>query len=367
MPGRPVKYIELAKELQRRISGGRYTGAMPGVQRLAKELGVDPKTAWRAMDLLVGEGVLYRPNPRRTYVSQSSAATSAGPGRRPTSITLINSYQSRNRPDSPFQTQFISGVRQACRRHHVPADIRGSETPLGVPPHPRFTRRVIESMPPGTWAVFLGSTVDAAGLRALRRRDIHAVFADDLSANGLHHTITFDWRSGMIELMQRLGRLGHRRIGLVLAAAGSGDNVNSQSLEGVRLGLEQLDIALERCPQTLTDESHLLTAEQVADLLDVNPPPTALVSKMASYDAIRRGARMVGLRIPSRLSVVMIGGASYSSAPPSVARLSGDGKAMGRMAVDTLLAYADRSAVVHVRVIPFLRAGRSLTHAPAEG
>ena len=56
---------QVAGYLRKELSRGQWSGHLPGVDRLAPELGVSRKTLEAALRLLEGEGVLMRNGPRR--------------------------------------------------------------------------------------------------------------------------------------------------------------------------------------------------------------------------------------------------------------------------------------------------------------
>ncbi len=364
MERKQLKYMALAEELQRRIRRGRYSGTMPGVRKLADEFGVDPKTAWRAVDVLVNLGVLHRPNTRSTYVaSRPGGGASGNSPHRPSTIRVVNSYERHNRPSSPFINGFVGGVRRAGRRHHIDIRIEPSETPLGRSSHPKFTRRYIEQLPRDSWVIFFGSDLDAQAADAVRHFGVHAIFADCSRALERLNRIDFDWTGGMIDLVTQLRTLGHRRILWLMAPpgpAGVTRDIEAGRLEGLaRMHMDDDPELVHYIPGERSP-----APDELAEWIGVDPRPTAVVSKMVDYAAIREAAAAAGLRVPSQLNVVMLGDTAQTVAPADTARLAGNAQMMGRFSVETLLAYADQPMTAHVRVEMALRAGRTLRRPP---
>ncbi|MBN1864986.1 MAG: GntR family transcriptional regulator [Victivallales bacterium] len=66
------KYIALAEDIGSRVKSGEFTGALPGVHRMAREYGVNFMTVNKAVNRLVSEGLLYRVSRVGTYPKFSS-------------------------------------------------------------------------------------------------------------------------------------------------------------------------------------------------------------------------------------------------------------------------------------------------------
>ncbi len=64
-----LKYVQIAEQLKRRIENGDYNFcAMPGVPKLAAEIGVSYLTARQAVQKLITDGVLYRADNSRLEI-----------------------------------------------------------------------------------------------------------------------------------------------------------------------------------------------------------------------------------------------------------------------------------------------------------
>ena len=64
-------YQQVAAELRRRITAGRYSQRLPGKMKLADEMGVAPGTVERALKVLKDEGLIVTEPGRGTFVRQA--------------------------------------------------------------------------------------------------------------------------------------------------------------------------------------------------------------------------------------------------------------------------------------------------------
>ncbi len=365
MDSKSLKYIELAKVLRERIARGRWKGVLPGVQRLAEEFGCHARTMQRATDLLVAEGVLHRPNRRRTYVTPDGVASGSRERHvRQETIHIYNCYWGPGQPTSPYLAAVYGGIRRAAKRHGVSALIESGVEPDQQTAHPKQVRRYIETLAEDSWLIIMGSGVEDEIRTAIRGRRIHAVFVDPWMRSLLPcNTVMSDWHQGMVELVETLRTFGHSRIALI--GARTAGLIDQGIPDGFRAGILRMKLRPEECP-FIVGESGVPELEQLETLLSERPHPTALISKTAAYRDIRTAARRAGLRIPKHLSVVMLGTASKVMTSPRIARLCCDQRLLGRVAVDTLFQTANLPANVHVQLRMRLRRGDSI-HRPAEG
>ncbi len=111
--------------------------------------------------------------------------------------------------------------------------------------------------------------------------------------------VTCDEVAGARELTKHLIGLGHRRIGYV---GTQGDHHSKQDrFRGVLE--EMIANGLQPLAQTLKDR-HTCLDMVAAELLDLNPRPTALVCyNICAYDAVVMEAVRRGIKIPEQLSV----------------------------------------------------------------
>lgn len=65
------KYPAVVAALRKRVYNGEYTGVLPGVQKLAKDFDVNFMTVNKAINILVGEKLLYRIPNKGTFVNRT--------------------------------------------------------------------------------------------------------------------------------------------------------------------------------------------------------------------------------------------------------------------------------------------------------
>ncbi len=155
---------------------------------------VRPETEQRV--LLAAKALAYFPN---------HAARSLAAGRSSIVALIV--------PDigNPFFPEITKAFQEA-------ANVSGMESiVMNTNSDPRRTRSVIERLlslqVPG--AAFLTSQVDRAVKDALAKRSIPAVYLDHGGPGGRISNIAVDYRKGMLEAIDHLAQLGHRRIGLI--------------------------------------------------------------------------------------------------------------------------------------------------------
>jgi DNA-binding LacI/PurR family transcriptional regulator len=359
MAGPKPKYVEIAQRIQRRIVRGIYQSQLPGARKLAAAFGVNPKTTARALDYLVAQGVLYRPNSRRTYVREKGTGGRT-PSRPETKVVrLVNSYQSFNTGPSPFSSSFLEGAQKACRQHKADVRLDVSETPLEQLPDPKYTARYLDTLERGDHVVLLGCEVDKQTPDMIRSRGLNVVLADPRRFVDACHMICFDWYDGMRHLVDTIRMCGHRRMAAVLRDPGA-SIVASRILNGLRDGMEQTGLSAEDCRTLLLDEPEVADHDAMVGLLRNEPRPTMVISNTAEWRVISRAAETLGMRIPTDLSVVMLGESRVTMSPTTVARLTGDGEMMGQLAVNTLLEYEQINATVTVHIRMDLHKGETL-------
>ena len=160
-------------------------------------------------------------------------------GRNGRGLTAAGSFAGLVVPDigNPFFPEIMKSFQEA-------ANLAGMELiVMHTNSDAQRTRHTVERLSalPVAGAAFLTTLVDSAAKQALSERGIAAVYLDYGSPGKRIATIAVDYRQGMLEAIDHLVTLGHRRVGLI---GGPEDGIAAQKrklafLEGTaRAGIE---------------------------------------------------------------------------------------------------------------------------------
>ena len=141
-------------------------------------------------------------------------------------------------------------------------------------------------------------------LQQLRQRGVPCVHVMSWPAPPGLVAVGFDNARAMAQVVRYLLDLGHRRIAMLAGVTRDNDRAAAR-VAGVRNALRAAGLDLP--PQRLAERKYGLTAarEGLRALLQVNPPPTAVVcgNDVLAFGALLE-AQKLGIDVPGRLSVV---------------------------------------------------------------
>lgn len=176
-----------------------------------------------------------------------------------------------------------------------------------------------------------------AYLESLRQRDFPYVLIDQLGTDDADLSVVAANREGGYEATKHLINLGHRRIGIV---TGWMDMISArQRLEGYEAALADYGIPYDPDLVYVGDFSQPGGFNGASYFLEMAAPPTAVFASndilaMGVYDA----ARMYGLNIPGRLSVVGFDDIPLAAvSSPKLTTVRQPLQEMGRVATQLLL------------------------------
>lgn len=120
---------------------------------------------------------------------------------------------------------------------------------------------------------------------------------------GAFDTVVVDNETGAFEAVSHLARLGHRRVGLIVASLDF--STSTERLEGYRCALREHGLPVEN-DLIRSGEPRQEAGQTLAlDLLDADDPPTALfVGNNVMTMGALAAAQTLGLRVPHDLSIV---------------------------------------------------------------
>jgi LacI family transcriptional regulator len=298
-PGKPL-YIAARDAVRAAIDAGVFTPGeqMPSTKQLSRQLAVSLVTAHRALQELVGAGVLHRARGKGTFVHERYLDRKS---RIDTRIGIV--FHREASIGDYYHGQIFEGVRQAAQDLSADLillrfgeDVRNEcHGYLFVNPLPDELEQFTENANPRQPVLVVGATSHLSGVRSI---DVDNV---ELARRAVEH----------------LCELGHRRIGYV----GGGDQI-SNSRDRWRGFVE----ACADCGVNGHDEHVVkgagwrLTDRERLELVRILTQPSAPTAIFAGgyYFAldVYAAAGAAGLCIPEELSVVGV------DDPPSAAHLS---------------------------------------------
>lgn len=139
------------------------------------------------------------------------------------------------------------------------------------------------------------------------------------------------------DLVQHLADRGHRRIAMVGGMAGL--TTTTERLEGYRLGLERVGLAVQPELVVTGGSDAGTTYAAVGALLDLADPPTAVVAAQNTMViATMRLLRDRGVRVPDDVALVGFDDFEWADVfSPRLTTVAQDAAGIGRLAVELLL------------------------------
>lgn len=179
----------------------------------------------------------------------------------------------------------------------------------------------------------VSSPAGSPGLQRLIKSGLPYVLA--YNRNPDHPCVSVDSEQAVVESIQRLTAMGHRRIAMVTGKLNASDRAQ-QRCHGYRLGMQAIGSRYINVLEVPFIETAL---DQITGLLAGEERPTALI---CSNDllAIRclRAAHLAGLSVPKQLTVVGFDGIALGQdLTPVLSTITQDNAAIGRHCVELLV------------------------------
>jgi DNA-binding LacI/PurR family transcriptional regulator len=282
---------QVATHLRGKLEQGNWQGVMPGVPRLAAELGIDRKTVEAALRLLERERVLLPQGPgrrRRIVVADGKVA-------RPLRLAILDLEPPTVALSEGYTVELMRRLGEAGHSVFF-ADKCLQELRMEVPRVARLVRQTEAD----AWIVGAGSRevlewfsaqpVPAFALFGRRRGlPIAGVGPDMVSAY-----LTF---------VRRLIKLGHRRIVMLtrrlrrFPGPGAAERVTLEELE--KHGIETSDFNLPDWDDTSQGLSSCLH-----ELFRLTPPTALIVDEVPLFVSVLQFLGEQGLKVPGDVSLV---------------------------------------------------------------
>lgn len=151
--------------------------------------------------------------------------------------------------------------------------------------------------------LLIGYDRDAAIYRYLERQSVPALIAWACAPGAAQPAIGFDNRAAMTRLANEVWAAGHRRIGIISGVVKGNDRA-AERLEGIRDVLRENNVPLDTVPLREVPYSFDNGDAALREMMTGETPPTAIIcgNDVLAAGAMR-GARALGLHVPSDVSV----------------------------------------------------------------
>lgn len=292
----PSKYLQLADDLRQELRSGRHAaGAHVATEHdLVRNRGVSRVTVRKAVDVLIGEGLLERRAGKGLFARQPATAQAA-----------VIQVVCGNLAWAPC-LDATRAIQEEARKQHLQVQLYDA--------HGRMAEDLdaIRNLPdgPARGAVVFGlhSPAFAEAVYALKARAYPVVLIDQRLGDLEVPSVVADNHGGGLLLGRLLAARGHRRI----AFLGDLDaHTVRERLDGLRDAIADAGLPFDRALVRDVSQHERLAAVNpavaaaVRELMALERPPTAI---FASCDAFARDAcaalRALGRRVPAEVSVV---------------------------------------------------------------
>lgn len=298
----PLRLLSLtdqaAQHLRDGIRSGRWKDHLPGVHKLAAELGVSRNTIARAVARLVAEGALAGTGARKAHAIVS-AGTPPAVGPRTLRIALLRVVPAE-KSDSIAQTLLLNIIMQVKAAGHTCMFVT---LPLGKDTHKTgYLPRLLKETEADVWMIYMG-TLEILEWFIARGEPVFALAG---RCRGLPiAAVASDGISLMRESVRRLVALKHRRI-VLLSSQDSRRPTPSRLLQAF---LEELEAA-----GVQPGEYHTPDWEETPDgvikllesLFQVTPPTALICTSLNTTAGTLAFLTRRGLDIPRDVSVLSL-------------------------------------------------------------
>ena len=281
------KYLLVEHHIKQAIEERKIVDKLPGERVLARELGFSYMTIRKAIDNLVGEGLLYKLPARGTYVADQQA-------RKPRTRTIGYFLDSliAGGLSSPYYSMIFNALekRAARKAYSLVYFTNTSESNL-LP--------VLKKLD----GVIVSSFLRVENLIQEIRAIVPVVAIDNSVADKTIPSVIVDNFSAQVESVDYLCGLGHRRLGFMTGLEDS--EVGKNRYEGYKSGLMKHGIEMD---SSLVFRGNYTFGSGVSGIdyfLSLSDKPTAII---CANDSMALGAinklRQEGIEVPDAMSVV---------------------------------------------------------------
>ena len=281
------KYVLVEDHIRQAIKSGKITDKLPGERVLARELGYSYMTVRKAVENLVGEGVLYKVPTKGTFVADQKH-------NKPKTRNIGYFLDSRiaGGLSSPYYSMIFNAIEKRATSGGYSLIYFTDSEQTNLAKVLRKLDGVIASCFPRVEPM----------MQELKRV-LPVVAIDNSAADKSIPSVIIDNFNAEAEAVDHLCSLGHQRIGFMTGLEDS--DVGKNRYEGYRSGLAKNDIETD---QTLVFRGNYTfgSGSSGADyFMSLERPPTAIVcaNDSMALGAINRLDKL-GRKVPDDVSVV---------------------------------------------------------------
>ena len=277
------KYVLVEDHIRQQIKKGKIKHKLPGERVLAKELGYSYMTIRKAIENLVGEGVLYKVPTKGTFVADGKSRRQKT---RNVGYFLDSSIESGI--SSPYYSLIFNALEKEAARHDYTllyfSEI--SDTKL------KKLDGVIAS------CFYRVETV----IQQIKEQ-VPVVVIDNSAADKSLPSVIIDNFSALVETIDYLCGIGHKRIGFMTGLEDS--DIGKNRFEGYRSGLARHDLEIDDSLVFKGNYSFASGIKGADYFASLEKLPSAIV---CANDSMALGVmyrlQQEGYRIPEDVSVV---------------------------------------------------------------
>jgi len=281
------KYLLVQKKIKEAIDQGRYVEQIPGERIIAREYDISYMTVRKAIDNLVQEGVLYKVPTKGTFVNVTGQARS---------VTRNIGFFLDNRVEGAISSPYYSLIFKALEREAVKNGYNliyfSSFDDLVSPKGVRKIDGIVISCFPR-----LENRIQEL------KKQLPVVLIGNSAADKSIPSVIIDNFSGIVDAMDYLWSLGHRRIGFITGLLDS--DVGRNRLKGYQSALNKFEFAEDENLVFEGDYSYDSGARGADFFLNLAAPPTAILCANDTMAiGVMKRLREQGLAIPDDISII---------------------------------------------------------------
>jgi DNA-binding LacI/PurR family transcriptional regulator len=287
MSSKTPKYIYVENRIREGIRDGSIVDQLPGERVLARELGISYMTIRKAIDNLVGEGVLVRIPSQGTYVNRAKKGKE-----RTRNIGFYLDKSIESGITSPYYSMVFSEIESAATKCGYSL---------------MYFSDFVDLISPGTIKKIDGVIISCFPRLEDKIHEIKDNVPVLVIGNGSYDksipSVVTDNFNAFVEPIEHLCSLGHTRIGYISGLHDS--DIGLHRLKGFEIAKQRNGLAQDKELVYEGDYSYESGAKGAMQLFELSEPPTAI---MCGNDTMAIGAikaiRESGLQIPQDVSVI---------------------------------------------------------------
>ncbi len=281
------KYAIVEDYIRQQIKQRKIVDKLPGERILAKELGYSYMTIRKAIENLVGEGVLYKIPTKGTFVANPKNRKA-----RTRSIGYFLDSSIDSGISSPYYSLIFNALQKEAARHDYTL-VYFSEN------GEQKLKKILKKLD----GVIASCFYRIEGVIQEIKERVPVVVIDNSAADKTIPSVIIDNFSALVETVDYLCRLKHERIGFMTGLEDS--DVGKNRFDGYRSGLSRHDIEVDDGLVFRGNYSFQSGIEGAGYFLQLEHLPTAIV---CANDSMALGAmyklQQEGYKVPEDVSVV---------------------------------------------------------------